>query len=217
MLPETTLNVMSLLSFFRALPFFCFQHNSQKKKMGITKAEKCSYSKMLSILTFRAWYSCTFWLSHSLMHIKFVAYLHPKSLLPPSFAASDLWYIQNAHPTTLSSPILFSVNSDFLTSLNTESSVPAGVPNSSQFANLHQSLTFPVRSTFYPLSRVCDWHHHDRNHPAERTDFAAQYSKTFRCWYCYIMLWNIWNCMKVHCWRGRFISSSTSILPFNVA
>lgn len=87
--------------------------------MGITKAEKCSYSKMLSILTFRAWYSCTFWLPHSLMHIKFVAYLHPKSLLPPSLAASDLWYIQNTHPTTLSSPILFSVNSDFLTSLNT--------------------------------------------------------------------------------------------------
>lgn len=43
---ETRLNVMSLLSFFRAFLFFCFQQNSPKK-MGMTKAAKCSYSKML--------------------------------------------------------------------------------------------------------------------------------------------------------------------------
>lgn len=214
--PETTLNVMSLLSFFRALPFFCFQQNSQKKKWELQKQRNvpivrcCQFSLSghdTAVLSGYHTPLCTLnlWLIFTQNH----------SFLPPLLQVIfGIFRI----PTQLPCLVLyFSLLILTFWLPWTQSSVPAGVPNSSQFANLHQSLTFPVRSTFYPLSRVYDWHHHDRNHPAERTDFAAQYSKTFRCWYCYIMLWNIWNCMKVDCWRGRFISSSTSVLPFNVA
>lgn len=182
--PEIRLNVLSLLSFFRALPFFRFQQNSQKK-MGMTKAEKsvprvrcCKFSLSghdTSVLSYYHTPLCTLnlWLILTQNH----SFLH-------TFAASDLWHVQNTHPTSLSSPIVFSLNPGFLTFPNR---VLCSYWCSKLFSicHLHQSLTSPVSSTtFYPLSRLCDQHYHTtktETTAAERTGFSAQYSKTFRC------------------------------------